>query len=98
MIEQPDLLAERFTALINPFDDSDWLDVRQRARRAPRRWLLLPIAAAVAVIVVGSAFALYRQLVDFVSAEPAPDRVVVQFGQMDARGSIGFGPRIKAGE
>lgn len=98
MIEQPDILAERFAALTNPLDDSNWLDVRRRARTAPRRWLLIPIAAAVAVIVVGSAFALYRELVDFLSAEPAPERVVVQFGQMDARGSIGFGPRIKAGE
>lgn len=98
MIEQPDLLAERFAALTNPLDDSDWLDVRRRARVAPLRWLLIPIAAAVAVIVVGSAFALYGELVDFFSAEPAPERVVIQFGQMDARGSIGFGPRIKAGE
>ena len=98
MIEQPDLLAERFAALRNPLDDSDWLDVRRRARTAPQRWLLIPTVAAVAVIVVGSAFALYGELVDFFSAEPAPERVVVQFGQMDARASIGFGPRVNAGE
>jgi hypothetical protein len=98
MIEQPDLLAERLAPLANPLDDSDWLDVRRRARTMRRSWLLIPVAAAIAVILAGSAFALYGELVDFISAEPAPDRVVVQFGQMDARGSIGFGPRVKAGE
>jgi hypothetical protein len=98
MIEQPDPLAERFSVLTNPLDDSDWLDVRRRARALPRRWLLIPVAAVIAVVVVGSAFALYHELVDFFSAEPAPERVVVEFGQIDARGSIGFGPRINAGE
>lgn len=98
MIEQPDFLAERFRAVMNQRDDSDWLEVRRRAQKRSRRWLLIPAAAALAVLVVGSAFALYRELVDFVSAEPAPERVVVQFGQMDARGSIGFGPRVDAGE
>jgi hypothetical protein len=98
MIDHPDLLAERFAALTNPLDDSDWFEVRRRARTVRRRWLLIPVAAVIAVIVAGSAFALYGELVDFISAEPAPERVVVEFGQMDARGSIGFGPRVNAGE
>jgi hypothetical protein len=63
------LLAERFTALASPLDDSDWLDVRRRAGfRRSRTWVALPLAAAVAAIVVGSAFALYRDSIDFWSA------------------------------
>jgi hypothetical protein len=79
MIEQPDLLAERFAALTNQLDDSDWSDVRRRARTMSRRWLLIPVAAAIAVIAAGSAFALYREVVDFFSAEPAPERIQLDF-------------------
>lgn len=79
MIEQPDLLAERFAALTNDLDDSDWRDVRRRARTVPRRWLLIPVAVAIAVIGVGSAFAVYHELVDFFSAEPAPERIQLDF-------------------
>jgi hypothetical protein len=85
MNEQPDLLVERFAALTNPLDDSDWLDVRRRARTVSRRWLLLPLAATVAVIAVGSAFALYRDLVDFGSAQPAPERVQLDFDSLRER-------------
>lgn len=97
MIEQPDILAERFAALRNPIDDSDWLEVRRRARDG-RRWLAVPLAAALAAILVGSALALYGRIVDFFDAEPAPERVVVHFGQQDARGKIGLGQRVNAGE
>jgi hypothetical protein len=79
MIEQPDLLAERFAALTNRLDDSDWRDVRRRARTASRRWLLIPVAAAIAVIAAGSALAVYREVVDFFSAEPAPERIQLDF-------------------
>lgn len=92
------LLAARFAALSNPLDDSDWLDVRRRARRRPsRRLLALPLAAALAALLAGSAFALYRELVDFLSAEPAPERVVVEFGRMSARATVGLGPRVEPG-
>jgi hypothetical protein len=85
MIEQPDLLAERFAALTNQLDDSDWLDVRRRARTASRRWLLIPVAAAIAVIAAGSALAVYRELVDFFSAEPAPERIQLDFESIRER-------------
>jgi hypothetical protein len=99
MIEQPDLLSERFAALADPLDDSDWSDVTRRARRGLRRpWVALPLAAALAAILVGSAVGLYGQVVDFFSAEPAPERVVVQFGQMSARAKIDMGPRVHAKE
>ena len=79
MIEQQDPLAERFAALSKQLDDSDWLDVRRRARTVSRRWVLIPLAATVAVIAVGSAYALYRQFVDFGSATPAPERIQRDF-------------------
>jgi hypothetical protein len=88
-------LAERFAALANPLDDSDWLDVRRRARRTSRRWLALPVAAAVAVVAAASAFAVYRQVVDFFSADPAPERILREYGQMRASASIDVhGPRV----
>jgi hypothetical protein len=40
---------ERFAALADPTDNSDWLDVRSRARRR-RVWLVAPVAAAAAVV------------------------------------------------
>jgi len=51
-----DLLAERFAAFADVTDDSNWLDVRRRARRGRRRFVPL-IAAAAAVIVVAAALA-----------------------------------------
>jgi hypothetical protein len=49
-----DLLTERFAALADSTDDSDWLDVRRRARRAGRRW---PTVAAAAVAAAAAAAA-----------------------------------------
>lgn len=88
-------LRERFAALANPVDDSDWLDVRRRAQgRGRRRWLTLPLAAALAALLVGSAFGLYREIVDFFGAEPAPERVVVDFGRMSVHAVEGLGPDV----
>jgi hypothetical protein len=94
-----DFLIERFGSLANRVDDGDWNDVRRRAARRGRSlWLGLPLAAALAAILVGSALGLYGRVVDFFEAEPAPERVVVQFGQMTARAKLGFGPRVNAEE
>ena len=100
MIEQTDILAERFSAVDHPAENPNWLEVRRRAGSPRRRgWLLVPLAAGMAAIAVGSALGLYEQLVDFVSAEPAPERVVVQFGQMGVRSRITLGgPQVRAGE
>jgi hypothetical protein len=51
-----DALLERFAALADPTDDSDWLDVRRRARRTRKRAALAATAAA-AVVVVTAALA-----------------------------------------
>ncbi len=87
-------LADRFRAVGLAVDDSDWIDVRRRARR-PRRWLAVPAAAALAVVVVGSAFAV-RHVVDFFSAEPAPERIVREYNRMAVVHSVldMHGPRI----
>lgn len=49
-----DVLEARFAALADRTDDSDWLDVRRRARRGTRRFAL-PMAAAGAAIVAAAA-------------------------------------------
>jgi hypothetical protein len=95
------LLAERFAALADLRDDSNWLDVSQRAGlRRTRRWVTLPLAAALALVLVSSALALYRDSIDFWSAPAAPERVVVDFEKMRAlaRAGIGFGPNVVPGE
>lgn len=98
MNEPADILAEHFAAVVHPSENPDWLDVRRRARSPRRRWLLVPLAAAIAAIAVGSALGLYGRLVDFVTAEPASERVVIDFGQQSVRSSLYFGPRIRARE
>jgi hypothetical protein len=87
-------LANRFGALANEVDDSDWLEVGRRARRRRRRWLAVPIAALVAALAVGSALGVYGHVVDFFSAEPAPDRIVREYGQMSVLSTIRIGPRV----
>jgi hypothetical protein len=86
------LLAERFAALTSPPDDSDWLDVRRRAGLGRRRgWLALPVAAVLAIVLVGSALGLYRDSIDFWSAPPAPERIVVEYEDMRHRAKVGIG-------
>jgi hypothetical protein len=97
------LLAKRFAALSSPLDDSDWLDVRRRAGlRRTHVWVALPVAAALAAILVGSALALYRDSIDFWSTAPAPERIVVDFHKMrtlgSALGSVGLGNDVIPGE
>jgi hypothetical protein len=94
----PDQLAGRFAALPIPPDDNDWLDVRRRARRArrPRRRITVAVLAAALVVAVATpALGLQRVVVDWFSAEPAPERVQVDFDQL----SVGaprddWGPQV----
>lgn len=50
-----DVLAERFAALADVHDDSDWLDVRRRARRRVR--FAIPATLVAAAVVAAGAFA-----------------------------------------
>lgn len=49
-----DVLEARFAALVDRNDDSDWVDVRRRARRRGRRWALPGAAAAAATVAAAS--------------------------------------------
>jgi hypothetical protein len=51
-----DVLTERFAALADLRDDSDWLDVRRRARRRRTR-VALPVAVVAAALAATAAFA-----------------------------------------
>jgi hypothetical protein len=92
-MNEHDLLTERFARLANDADDSDWADVLRRAGQTSRRWLAFPLAAALAVVAVGSALAFHRQIVDFFGAEPAPERVVLDFGQLGIHVTPNLGPK-----
>ena len=82
-------------------EDSAWQDVLQRAvadqpattpaRRRPR-FVLVAVVVAVVAAAVPTAVALRSTIVDFVEAEPAPQRVVRSFASME-RGA----PVIRAG-
>lgn len=76
--------------------------VEQRARvlaavQAPRRRRAFVLAAVAAVLVVTPALALHRQMVDFFSADPAPERIQVDFESLkrhnDMSSSLG-GPTV----
>lgn len=49
-----DVLFTRFAALADPTDDSDWLDVRRRARRARMRVAVVATASAAAILVAAA--------------------------------------------
>jgi len=90
-----DVLMERFDAIANRSDGSDWLDVQRRARRRRvRRPLLALVAVIAAIAVVAPAFGLHRVVIDFFSAEDAPERVQVEFIQLGIVGPIQLGPNV----
>jgi hypothetical protein len=94
-----DPLAARFAALADPLDDADWLDVRRRAgHRRVRARVALPLAAALVALVLGSAFAYYRDVVDFFGAEKAPRRAVADFESLDVGAPPGMAPGAIASE
>jgi hypothetical protein len=80
------LLADRITAIANPVDDSDWLDVRRRVRPSTRRRRGSFALAAVlcgTLVLAGAAFGLGYALFDLSLGDPAPERVQESFDLMD---------------
>jgi hypothetical protein len=82
-----DPLQERLLHTQNPIDDSDWLDVRRRARRArPSRVALIAVAAllaAVATLLATPAFGLRGRLLDAIHGSPAPINVQTVFSRQN---------------
>ena len=92
-----DLLAQRFDALPSPPDDADWLDVRRRAQRD--RWLgrrtgIAALAAALVVAIATPAFALHEMVVDWFAAEPAPEKVQLDFNELGVGAPPGMDPQV----
>ena len=88
------LLAERFAGLATS-DSGDWLDVRRRARRMRvRRAALLAAAVVAAALVTAPALGLHRIVVDWLEADPAPERTQLQFLQLGVGAPPGMDPGI----
>jgi len=77
------LLAERLALLVDAPAVPDWLDVRRRARRRTGRRAVLIVAAALALLIAAPALGLHHTIVDFFAAEPAPERVQLDFARLD---------------
>lgn len=73
-----------------------WDEVLRRAERSRRRGALaLALAAGLAVVMVGAGGAFHRQVVDFLSADPAPERITIDFAKSGARMDVVVGPGHK---
>jgi hypothetical protein len=93
-----DELTLRFAALADQHDDSDWLDVRRRAGLRRSRARIVPLAAALVALVVGSAFVYYRDAVDFFAAEKAPREYVEFIESFSVAAPPGMDPQAIAEE
>ena len=91
-------LADRLAALAPQDDDSDWLDVRRRARRRGRTPVVIAAAAAVAALAVAPAFGLHRVVLDFFSGDPAPAAVRLNFERMEIGAPRGMAPGVIPGQ
>jgi hypothetical protein len=94
-----DLLEQRFAALADHEDDSDWAAI-QRRRRRPAAVVLAVGVLVLATIGVGAGFALYDDVLPFGSQPAAPTPVVRDFqtlfgGQF---APPGMDPHVLAGE
>jgi hypothetical protein len=104
--ERDAALEHRFLALVSSHDDSDWLDVRLRARRAraPRTRRTLGVALVGVTILLGAllatpALGLGDRLVElFEDEEPAPPRIEKDFADFDVGAPAGMAPGVNARE
>ena len=91
-------LADRLRALAPQDDDSDWLDVRRRARRRRRDGVAIAAVAVVAALAVAPAFGLHRTALDFLSGDPAPADVRLDFERMGIGAPRGMDPGVVPGQ
>src|SRR5439155_18784164 len=86
-----DQLARRFDRLLHS-EDGNWQEVLRRVKRTRhrRRAALLAGLAGAAVLIAPTALALRGTIVDFFKAEPAPQRVVLDFAQLDVGAPAGM--------
>jgi hypothetical protein len=92
-----DVLGARLAALANPIDDSDWLDVRRRVSRRlidRRRLAVAAFAAALAIGIAAPAFGLHYTVIEWFRAEPAPERVQLEFSQLAIGAPEGMDPGV----
>jgi hypothetical protein len=93
-----DPLRERFQMLAETCDDSDWQEVRGKAKPRVARPLTLLAVVLLGVIVAAPALGLHRRVVDFFEAEPAPPDARRQFAEMDVGAPRGMAPGVVAGK
>lgn len=79
-----DPIRDRFEALKNNRDDSDWSDVAARAELRPRRRWILALAAALAALALPAlGLGLGTGAFDFLHGKKAPKRVVEYFAGLE---------------
>jgi hypothetical protein len=95
------VLAARLGELQGPVGNPDWADVQRKARnlRVRRRTSKVAAALAVALVAAAPALGLRGHIVQlFGSGDPAPDKVVTSFAEMDVAAPPGMAPGVIAGE
>jgi hypothetical protein len=95
------VLRDRLLATVPALDDSDWLDVRRRARaieasrRRNRRLLAIAaVLAIVAALVVNPALGIGERLLDFVEGDPAPEDIKQSIRRTIPYGRFVLGQRV----
>lgn len=98
-LDSEHLIRQRFAALADRTDDSDWSEVQRRAGRGNRRSRLLALAvlAAVGAAIAAPALGLSGKVVHlFGSSEPAPARVEESFATLDVGAPAGMATGVIA--
>ncbi len=101
MSEHRDPIRERFDALADSRDDSDWSDIVSRAQLGPRRrpWVLalaavLATFALLAVPAIG--LGLGKGILPFLEGKRAPERIVKVFDDLRRGFPLGMDPGVIA--
>lgn len=62
-----------------------------------RRTAVIAIAAALVIAIAAPAFGLHQVVIDWVEAEPAPERVQIRFDQLGVAAPLGMDPEVIPG-